>query len=64
LERELVVPRSQWPAAVICLRWYHAMPTLAIDPRIARSWSVADASQDMVLRRSFVGWKYILLLVW
>jgi hypothetical protein len=63
LERELVVQRSQWLAVVMCLRWYHAMPTLATEPSMAMSWRVADASQDMMLRSDFVGWKYILLLV-
>jgi hypothetical protein len=30
------------------------MPTLAIEPKMARSWRVAAASQDMVLRYDFV----------
>jgi hypothetical protein len=63
LERELVVPRSHWLAVVMCLRWYHAMPTLATEPSMAMSWRVADASQDMMRRCDFVGWKDILLSI-
>jgi hypothetical protein len=63
LNGELGVPQSQRLAAVMGLRWYHAMPTLATEPSMAMSWRVADASQDMVRRCDIVGRKYILLSI-
>jgi hypothetical protein len=49
LGKNVNIPRSQWLAAAIFLRWYQATTTLAREPRIARSWRVAAVSQDMVI---------------